>query len=117
MLDWRIYYSDASTADSEQFGPDEVPKEGVQVILVRDGRKGRRVLRLCDYYLWRPRLNRWTDHIDSSSALIAAISEPWTVILRGEYLEEGDFEKILIAAHNDLDFPGASVAPHPAWKA
>lgn len=86
--------------------PEDAPKSGVQVIIVRDGSKGRRYLKLVDYYVWSTTLERWVDCIDSASAMLRAMREPWVVILSGEYLLEADFERILITAHNDKDFPG-----------
>lgn len=117
MPDWRIYYSDGSTFDNDQGAPQDAPSYGVQVVIVKDGKHGRRVLKLCDFYLWRPSINRWTDHIDSTSAIMAAAAEPWVVLVCGQYLLEDDFERILIRAYNDPDFPGVSIASHEAWRA
>lgn len=83
----------------------EAPAFGAQVVLVKDGPKNRRVLRLADYYIWRPSLGRWTDHQDSASVILAAAHEKWIKVVCGQYLREAEFERILIAAHNDPDFP------------
>ena len=83
----------------------DAPAFGAQVVLVKDGAKNRRVLRLADYYIWRPSLQRWTDHQDSASVILAAAREPWTKLVCGQYIREADFERILIRAQNDPDFP------------
>lgn len=118
-MDWRIYYADGSCFDSDMGAAAAAPKRGVQVILVRDKVVGRRVLRLADYYIWRPSLNRWTDHLDAASAILAFAGEPWAVLVCGQYLNDADFEAVLIRAHNDQSIP--AIAPkgprHPAWKA
>jgi hypothetical protein len=110
LPNYRIYYSDGSTFEGD---PSAAPKTGVQVIIVRDGSKGRRVLKLVDYYVWSPTLDRWVDCIDSASVMLRAVREPWVVILCGEYLCEADFEQVLIAAHNDPDFPAQ---PGNPWR-
>ncbi len=117
-ITWKIFYSDGSTFSNDQGGVEDAPSFGVQVILVKDKNVGRRILRLSDYYLWRPSLNRWTDHEDSASVILAMASESWSKLLCGQYLNEEDFEKILIRAHNDPDLPPKSRGepPHPAWK-
>lgn len=118
-VEWVIYYTDGSRVTSEMCEPRETPNDGVAVVLVRDGRCGRRVLYEGDYYLWSPTLGMWTKQIDAAGALMrACIAEPWCVIRRGEYQREAAFERILIAAHNDPDLPpvSPSAPPHPAWR-
>lgn len=106
QLNWRIYYKDGSTFSNLDGSPQEIPvRNGVQVINVRDGKKGRRTLKLVDYYVWSPTLDRWVDCIDTTSAICRALREPYIVLLAGEYLREADFEKVLIQAHNDPEFP------------
>lgn len=115
---WKIWYSDGSTFSDADGTPDEAPKSGVQVIHVADGRCGRRVLKLVDYYVWAPSLSRWLDCVDSASAILRMSREAWSIILRGEYLLEADFEKILIASHEDNYIPSVSPGdpPHEAWR-
>ncbi len=63
LPDWKIYYSDGSTFVGDVL---EAPSFDVQVILYREGRFNRRVLKTSDFYLWRPSLNKWTEHTDST---------------------------------------------------
>lgn len=118
MPEWVIYYSDGSRITSDDCEPFAAPKQGVQVILVRDGRCGRRVLRMAEYYVWSPTLGRWLDCFDTAAVILRAVQEPHVTVLRGEYLREPDFERILISAHNDPDLPAVSPGspPHRAWK-
>ena len=118
MVNWRIYYAGGSTFDSDQGLPQDAPSLGAQIVLVKDGRFNRRVLKLADYYVFRPSLDRWTDHQDATSVMIAALCEPWVKVVAGRYLREADFEQILIRAHDDPDFPAARPdgPAHEAWR-
>lgn len=118
MGKWKIFYSDGSTFSDEDGAPSEAPKRGAQVICIEEGRCGRRVLKLSNYYMWSPTLNRWLDQESETSVFLRAAQEPWTVILFGEYLIEKQFETILIAAHNDPYIPMVTPdgPPHPAWR-
>lgn len=115
---WKIFYSDGSTFSNKEGKPSDAPKRGVQVVHVEDGRCGRRVLRLADYYVWSPTLDRWLDCLDAASVLIRAQTEPFIVVLFGEYLVEADYEKILIQSHEDQEVPAVAPdePPHPAWR-
>lgn len=117
MVEWVIYYADGSRCTSEDCRPEDTPPTGVQVVLVRDGRCGRRVLKMADYYMWSGELGRWLEAEHPSSVIVRAMHEP-ILVRAGQYLREADFEKILIAAHNDPDLPAVSPSepPHPAWK-
>lgn len=119
MPQWRIYYTDGRTFDDTMGEPWEAPKVGVQVINIREGRLGRRTLKLADYYVWSPLVGRWLDIEHPTGVIQRMAREPWAVLLCGEYIAEADFERILIAAHDDPDFPMRKDAPppHPAWRA
>lgn len=111
QCNWKVYYTDGSTFSDLDGSPFEAPKTGVQVLNIRDGRKGRRTLKLVDYYVFSPNLDRWVDCVDSAAAMMRAAQEPWIVILFGEYIKEEDFEKVLIQAHSDPDFPAVAGNP------
>lgn len=115
---WRIYFADGSTFDSADGAPWEAPKRGVAVILVRDGRFDRRILKMSNAYIWSPTVDRWLDQETAMDAYVRVIKEPWCVVLNGEYQRESEFEDILIRATNDPDFKPRKDAPppHPAWR-
>lgn len=118
MIEWVVYYTGGERYTSADTDIKDLPSRGVQVILVPDPRVGRRVLKLCDYYLWRPNLQEWTSHEDSASLILALSYESWGKVLIGEHIKEKEFEQILIRAHNDPDLPPRSPSepPHKAWK-
>lgn len=103
--EWRIFYADGSTFDSDDGHPIDAPAFGVLVVLQRDKYVGRRVLRMVDYYCWSPSVGKWLDLFDSASVIVRALRDPGLVIKAGEYIEEKAYEKVLIAATNDPDFP------------
>ena len=114
---WVIYYADGSRLTSATCSPGDTPPIGVEVILVHDSRYGRRVLKMAEYYLWSPSLERWIEVPDAAAVVVRAMQEP-VLVRAGEYLREADFEQILIRAHNDPDLP--PICPgspsHPAWR-
>lgn len=116
-VEWVIYYADGSRYTSATHNPEDTPPTGVEVVLVRDGRGGRRKLMLCDYYGWSPSLGRWIELQDAAAVVVRAMREP-LLIRAGQYLREKDFEEILIRADNDTELPAVppNSPPHPAWK-
>ena len=92
MSETTIFYSDGTTFD---LGPidrwrDNPPRKGVQFIKT-DGK----ILRPADYYLYRPSLDMWTEHVDSASVIVAAAKENWVCLLLGEYIPDERFKQIL----------------------
>lgn len=116
---WKIFYANGSTFSDQDGKPQDAPKRGVQIVHVEDGRCGRRVLKYGDYYVWSPTLGRWVEALDATAVIQRAHIEPWLVILFGEYLLEADFQRILIAAHEDdyIKPVSPSEPPHVAWRA
>jgi len=108
MPKWRIYYADGSTFDSDQGSPSDAPPYAVQAIVQKDKTYGRRILRMVDYYCWSPKAGKWLDLFDSSSVIVRALRDPGLVVKAGEYIEEKQYEQILIRVTNDPDFPGKS---------
>lgn len=114
---WKIFYADGSTFDSSQGGPGDAPARGVAIVQVEDGSRGRRTLRMQDWYRWCPAADRWFDG-DAWSVLRELTRHGQVIALPGEYMLEADFEQIMIAAHEDRFI--APISPdtpaHPAWR-
>lgn len=112
-MDFKVFFADGTTWAGP---PAETPSKGVAAVIQHNDRVGRRVLKLQEWYLYCPSTEMWTDQPDAASALARAMREPWCVIRPGEYMREADFERILIAAQNDVDLPPrCGGPPHPAW--
>ena len=86
----EIFYSDGE----RYIGiPERAPRKGVQFI-----KNNGKILRPADYYLWRPSLGMWTEHVDAASVIVAASKERWTILLLGEYIPDDRFKEITQAA-------------------
>lgn len=114
---WKIFFADGTTFDSDQGSPAEAPPKPVAVILTEDGRCGRRVLKLMDWYRWSEQDDRWYD-CEAFDVLFALAEHGTVTARRGVYMLEAEFEKILISAHNDAFVPRVRPVepPHPAWR-
>ena len=112
---WKIYYCDGSVFSDEDGEPEDAPCLLVAVIVVQDGRKGRRFMHGTDWYRWQE--DRWMECREFD--ILSEVATKGSVIARrGGYMREGDFEKILISAHEDPYIEVQSAPPaHPAWKA
>lgn len=51
-MKWRIYYADGKTFCDEDGLPSEAPPDGIQVIVQRDPRAGRRIVSGNDFFVW-----------------------------------------------------------------
>ncbi len=83
-----IFYADGSIYDGE---PVSAPQSGVQIIKLADGK----ILRPADYYLWRPSLQSFTEHVDAASVILAASQEIWVRLLTGSYIPNDQFKEIV----------------------
>ena len=114
---WKIFYADGTTFDSGQGTPQDAPAKDVGVLVQEDGRCGRRILKFMDWFRWDVSAGRWFD-CEQFDVLFYLTRHGTVTALRGQYMPEAKFQKILIAAHDD-DFIKA-ISPgepaHPAWK-
>lgn len=53
MIDWVIYYEDGSSFTSENGEPGLAPRDGVQVVAVRDDRTDKLIWHSFDFYCWQ----------------------------------------------------------------
>lgn len=58
-VQWRIYYGDGATFDSNDGPPQQAPGLDVQVITQRDPELGRKVLTRFDWYYYRFDIREW----------------------------------------------------------
>jgi len=109
MIDWLIVYDDDTSFASDQGGPEDAPRTGVQVVAVRDIGCGRRLLWHQDFYCWED--DTWTCH-DSREVWRYIERTKWPIVLRGYWMGGAKFEKAYRWALEDVRLP-PKVARHP----
>ncbi len=62
MVDWIIYYDDASTFTSDDGPPEKAPKEGAIVVAVRDIGVGKLLWHSHEAYCWHLPEGEWVPH-------------------------------------------------------
>lgn len=103
MVNWRIYYDDESTFDSNDGNPADAPGYGIIVIVVYDHDNGRLVLNGWDWYYhdgqswWGADLLGLVDRLCHRLPTIAPS--------QGRMCSTELFRQTLIKAMNDPDFP------------
>lgn len=117
MSRWKIWYCDGSTFSSADGQPSDAPCKDVACINVEDGRCGRRRLRMMDWYRWDEDAGRWFE-CEQFDVLLHLTRHGTVTAKRGAYMPEKEFEKLLIASHEDTFVPTVSPKdpPHEAWK-
>ena len=103
-MDWRIYYADGSTFDSAMGEPHEAPSEGFLCAIGYDETGKRYIMHGWAIYQWDRDIRQWWgmdllglfDRLRRN--LVYAYKEGRTVGRR-------DWEKTMIRANNDPDFP------------
>ena len=106
LVDWRIYYDDGSTFDSDQGTPNDAPPVGVILILQRDLLFPNNTERIVgeNYYYWAGPTMQWQG--SDRDGLVDRLLERKDVegVCQGRRLSREDFHAIHRAASNDSDF-------------
>lgn len=102
MVDWRVYYDDAATFDSDDGPPHLAPKRGVQAVVRTHPRVGFLVLEGHDYYWWDG--GEWLG--GDKFGLFDYLSQSGRkVVLFGRSIQRDEYERIVQQARDDPDFP------------
>ena len=102
-LEWRIYYGDDSTYDSNDGSPEDAPAANIQAIVQFNELVGRELLRKFDFYL----------HIDGQwigvdwFGLVDHMMDQG-IVKSGRCLPREQYQKISYKALHDSDFPPKS---------
>ena len=112
-MDWRIYYCDGSTFDSDQGEPAEAPAFGVLAIVQRDSTPepanvGRFVRNGWDWYYWQPEAREWWagDLFGLLDRLLHCL--PVGPVKQGRTTSQTVYRETMSRAHSDQDFPPKS---------
>ncbi len=108
MVQWRIYYGDGTTFDSEQGAPEQAPAANVQAIAqVADIGIGRRTCSRYDFY-WFDRGEWHGSDLFGLFDYLMRVSP--SIVKFGRVLPRLEFEAILNRAVTDAD-----LMPKVAW--
>jgi hypothetical protein len=104
-MEWRIYYSDGSTFDSNQGNPFDAPTEFFICAVGYDEKGHRYIMHGWNYYRWDKETCQWwgMDNQGLKTRLrhngeIYAYKEGYTIT-------KAQFNAIMERAHKDPDFP------------
>ena len=109
MVDWKIFYEDGSTFTNKDGGPEDAPKNYVEVVMQYEPFRDRRDIisgagTTYQYYCWHG--DRWIIHDDSGLEQYNALFKENPIVLRGFYIEDEKFWAIHTQAVNDPEWQG-----------
>ena len=103
MADWIIFYQDGSTFSSDEGGPEDAPRWGVEVIATSDPDVGRMLYWDSEFYCWQE--DQWIPH-DRAGAQDYELNTKWPIRLRGYWIDRKRFfSEIYPRACNDPRLP------------
>ncbi len=107
MVDWRIYYHDGSTFDSDDGTPDDAPAYGVIWILQRIpfGREFINELVVWGVFYHYIPGDRWYGGDDYGLRERLRDHTPIEGVCQGRLIDFEEFNTAMTAAYNDPDFP------------
>ena len=109
MIAWIVFYDDGSSFTSEDGAPERAPKDGVQIVAVRDIKTGVQWISGNDHYCWQG--GTWVGHnrevIRHYRIRCQQKGEP-AVILNGYGLPDEDWYRIANTAYSDPRLPAKS---------
>lgn len=103
-MEWRIYYADGSTFDSEQGEPHEAPSWGFVVSLGYDQDGTRYMMQGWDYYRWDLDTGQWWG-MDLIGFIDCSAQNLNYAIKIGRTVAKAQWQQILSEANNDPEFP------------
>jgi len=104
LPDWRIYYDDGSTFDSNDGLPHEAPSLGFICAIGYDETGKRYIMHGWDYYQWSDEVNQWWG-MDLNGLFDRLRRNLVYAYKEGRTVSRSQWEQIMINANNDRDFP------------
>ena len=104
MAEWRIFYDDGSTFDSEAGEPHEAPSEGFICAIGYDESRQRYIMHGWDFYRWDPGSRQWWG-MNLFGLLDALRRNSVYAYKEGRTITKAEFQRIVQRAHADPDFP------------
>lgn len=101
---WRVYYSDGSTFDSTQGGPEDAPPWGFICAVGYDEAGARYIMHGWDHYCWDVESSQWWG-MDLCGLFDRLSSNLVFAYKQGRTITKTDFQATMQRAHLDPDFP------------
>jgi len=104
MPDWRIYYDDKSTFDSDQGSPEDAPSQGFICAVGWDETGKRYIMHGWDHYNWDDDVDQWWG-MSYTGLFDRLLRNKVKAYKMGRTVCRRDWEELMILANNDPDFP------------
>ncbi len=101
MPDWIVYYHDSTALDSDAYKPETLPRDGVQIVIVRDKVYGRLIWHRYEGWCWQNGI--WVPHNDRNGVEQYQRLYPNGVTLNGFYIPDEDFWRVYQKAFADAN--------------
>lgn len=99
---WIIYYDDETSFSSEDGGPEDAPREGVQVVVCKGTKTGKLPWHSEEFYCWQE--DTWVPH-DQRGVWKYLATEKWPIVLQTYAISPARFGKIFQDAAEDKRIP------------
>jgi hypothetical protein len=102
--EWRIYYSNETTFDSDQGEPHDAPSEGFLCAIGYDETGKRYIMHGWTFYQWDTETNQWWG-MDQFGLFDRLRRNLVYAYKEGRTVSRKRWEEIMVRANNDPDFP------------
>jgi hypothetical protein len=117
LMDWKLYYADGGTVDSDRAALSEIRADGIVAIVQPDPVwMGREILNRWDFYIHDGAKWRGATFWDVIDRMLHGFEDPGYA--EGTLPDRATFVALYDAAHDDPDFPkktGYSGRESPRW--
>ena len=104
MPEWRIYYDDGSTFDSDQGSPADAPSLGFICAVGYDEGGSRYIMHGWDHYTFDQESNQWWGS-DTQGLFDRLIRNKGYAYKMGRTVTKTRYQELMNKAHLDPDFP------------
>ncbi len=101
MVDWVVWYQDGSMVDSNTHRPEDIPRDGVQAVVIKDKAHGRLIWSRADGYAWQN--GTWVPHMRDGLDQYGRMNYKPKVVIRGFGIPDEEFWVIYHKVVADAD--------------
>jgi hypothetical protein len=104
LPDWIIYYDDGRSFTSDDGPPEQAPKDGVQVVALKDIAVGKILWHGYDYYCWHKE-GCWIPHTETGMKFYLSKADEPGIVINGYWIPPQRWTAIYNAAVEDSRLP------------